>query len=126
MRLADRLRTQAKRLKHEISALYYACRDPRLPWLPKVIAGIAIGYALSPIDLIPDFIPILGYVDDIIILPLLIALAIRLIPPEVMEQARVQAQEQPLTLPKNRLAAVLIVSVWVLLILLVCLYVYYR
>lgn len=116
MTLKSRLQMRARQLKHELTAVYYACRDPRMPRLPKFIAGIALGYALSPIDLIPDFIPILGYLDDLIILPLLIALAIKMIPSEIMDHARETALRNPLKLPHNRLAAALIITLWVLVL----------
>jgi uncharacterized membrane protein YkvA (DUF1232 family) len=79
---------RAKALKTEIHALLIACRDPRTPWLVKAWALFVVAYALSPIDLIPDFIPVLGYLDDLILLPLGIALAIKFIPAEVMDEAR--------------------------------------
>jgi uncharacterized membrane protein YkvA (DUF1232 family) len=81
-------KARAKALKTEIDALMIAYRDPRTPWTARVWALLVVAYALSPIDLIPDFIPVLGYLDDLILLPLGIALAVKLIPPEVMDQAR--------------------------------------
>lgn len=81
-------KARAKALKVEIHALMIAYRDPRTPWAAKACALLVVAYALSPIDLIPDFIPVLGYLDDLILLPFGIALAIRLIPPEVMDEAR--------------------------------------
>jgi uncharacterized membrane protein YkvA (DUF1232 family) len=85
------LRTRARALKKETAALYMALRDPRTPWLARAVALLTLAYALSPIDLIPDFVPVLGYLDDLVIVPAGIALAIRLIPPEVMAEARVTA-----------------------------------
>jgi len=85
--LASALQT-LKALKTETHALVIAYRDPRTPWPAKVMALLVAGYAISPIDLIPDFIPVLGYLDDLLLLPLGIALAIKLIPPEVMDEAR--------------------------------------
>lgn len=84
---------RAKALKAEIHALLIAYRDPRTPWLAKAWVICVVAYALSPIDLIPDFIPILGYVDDLLLLPLGIALAIKLIPAEVMDDARRAASQ---------------------------------
>lgn len=89
--MLDRLKTRARALKAETAALYFAFRDPRTPWLARGVALLTLAYALSPIDLIPDFVPVLGYLDDLIIVPAGIALTIRLIPPEVMAQARVTA-----------------------------------
>lgn len=86
-------KTRAKALKTEIHALMIAYRDPRTPWIAKAWTVLVVAYALSPIDLIPDFIPILGYLDDLILLPLGIALAVRLIPPEVMDTARKTATQ---------------------------------
>ena len=86
-------KTRAKALKTEIHALVIAYRDPRTPWTAKAWALVVLAYALSPIDLIPDFIPVLGYLDDLILLPLGIALAVRLIPPEVMDEARQTATQ---------------------------------
>jgi uncharacterized membrane protein YkvA (DUF1232 family) len=111
--MRDSLRTRAKGLKRQLSALYYACRDPRARTLPKIIIGVCIAYALSPIDLIPDFIPVLGYLDDLIIIPALIGLAIRLIPKEVFEAAKARADAEPITLRKNWAFAVVFVALWI-------------
>ncbi|HEY9214199.1 MAG TPA: YkvA family protein [Ancylobacter sp.] len=108
----DRLRSWAKALKREILALWIASRNPRTPWYAKLAAGLVAAYALSPIDLIPDVIPVLGYLDDLIIVPLGIALAVRLIPPEMMadyrQQAAILAQR-----PVSPRAAVVIALIWV-------------
>lgn len=108
------LRRRARALKAETLALYLAARHPRTPWHAKLwVAGI-VAYALSPIDLIPDFVPVLGYLDDLILLPLGLALAMRMIPPDVLAECRAQARE---TLadgkPVSRGAAAVIVAVWV-------------
>ena len=102
----------ARTLKRDVHAVYLAARDPRTPWYVKALAFAVAAYALSPIDLIPDFIPVLGYVDDLVIVPLGIALVIRLIPSDVMEKHRALAalaQEQPV----SRAVAFVIVLVWV-------------
>lgn len=83
----------ARRLKIETYALYLAYRDPRVPWYARIFAAGVVGYAFSPIDLIPDFIPVLGYVDDVILVPLGITLALRMIPPDVLQECRERAQE---------------------------------
>lgn len=111
-----RLRTYARRLKAEIDALYLACRHPGVPWYAKAVAVCVVAYAFSPIDLIPDFVPILGYLDDLILVPAGIALAIRLIPPEIMAACRQTAQErQRQNKPTNWIAAVVIVALWLVL-----------
>ena len=89
--MLDRIKHQARRLKRETFALYIAYRDPRVPWFAKVFAAFVVAHTFSPIDLIPDFIPVLGYLDDLIITPLGIFLALKMIPAEVMAEARQQA-----------------------------------
>ena len=91
--LWKRLKDSSRELKNQIYALYYASRDERTPWYAKALAVLVVAYALSPIDLIPDFIPVLGYLDDLIIVPGGIALALRLIPREVMVEAREKARQ---------------------------------
>ena len=106
---------KAKELKRETYALYYACQDSRVPWYVKLLATCTIAYALSPIDLIPDFIPVLGLLDDLIILPLVIMLLIKLIPPEIMDDCRRQA-EATVASDKNQLqswnASLVIIVIW--------------
>jgi uncharacterized membrane protein YkvA (DUF1232 family) len=102
----------AEVVRRDVVALWIAARDPRVPRGAKLMAGIAAGYALSPIDLIPDFIPVLGYVDDLILVPIGVWIAVRLVPAELMGQFRVQADalsEQP----SSRAAAVGIILFWV-------------
>jgi uncharacterized membrane protein YkvA (DUF1232 family) len=84
----DTLREKSDRLRAEIRALVMAYRDPRTPWYARVCAALVLAYALSPIDLIPDFIPVLGYLDDLVLIPLGITLTLRLMPPQVMQDAR--------------------------------------
>jgi uncharacterized membrane protein YkvA (DUF1232 family) len=109
--MAGKLKEWARTITRDAHALYLAARDPRTPWYAKVLAiGIA-GYALSPVDLIPDFIPVLGYVDDLLLVPLGIVIAIRLIPDDVLAEHRAtasRAAERPL----GRTAAVVIVCIW--------------
>jgi uncharacterized membrane protein YkvA (DUF1232 family) len=113
----SRTRRWAARLKTETSAVYLACRDPRTPWYAKALAILVVGYALSPIDLIPDFIPVLGYLDDMVIVPAGLALAIKLIPSEVLDDSRARAVEAGAgEAPVNRAAAVIVVTIWVLLL----------
>lgn len=110
--LLTRLKNQARALKREIVALRLATRDPRTPLAAKLIALAVIAYALSPIDLVPDFVPVLGQVDDLILVPLGLWLAIRLIPREVIEEARARALE-PARLPRSIGAAIIIVTLWI-------------
>lgn len=91
--LFERLKEKAHALKREVYAIYLAARDPRTPWYAKALIWFVVVHTFSPIDLIPDFIPILGYLDDLIIIPAGIALAVRLIPPEVLTQARETAKQ---------------------------------
>ena len=109
-------KTQARRLRNELQALYLAARDPRTPWYAKVLAVFIIGYALSPIDLIPDFVPVLGYLDDLVIVPAGITLLIRLVPAGVLQECREKAQSQPMSMRRNWIAGIIIVLFWLLLI----------
>jgi len=108
----DQLRLLAQRLKNETVTLYLAARDPRTPWYAKALIACVVTYALSPIDLIPDFIPVLGYLDDLLLLPMGIYLALKLIPAEVLIDARRRAAEAPAKLPKRWSAALLIIILW--------------
>lgn len=111
--MLDRLRFWARVVKRDVFALYLALRDPRVPWTAKVLAVLVVAYALSPIDLIPDFIPLLGYLDDAILLPLGILLVVWMIPQPVMEALRRQATARlDERLPRNRAAGVVIVAIW--------------
>jgi uncharacterized membrane protein YkvA (DUF1232 family) len=107
---------RVRQLKAETYALYLAYRDPRMPWYARLLAAVVVGYAFSPIDLIPDFVPILGYVDDLILVPLGIWLILRLVPPEVMAEARERAARAMVQgKPVNRAAAAGVVLIWLLL-----------
>ena len=103
-------------LQKELTALYYAYQHPELKPLPKLIILCALGYALSPIDLIPDFIPVIGYLDDLIIIPALVGLSIKLIPEEILIQSREQAINHPIKLKKNWFFAAVFISIWVVLL----------
>lgn len=116
MRVLQVWKGWARALKREIHALYLACRDPRTPWYAKLVAGLVAAYALSPIDLIPDPIPIVGYLDDLILLPLGIILARKLIPPDVLEDCRRRAGSESAFGKPNWLAATTIVAFWLLTI----------
>lgn len=120
MTLLSAMKERARRLKTQTHALYLAARDPRTPWLPKLLAAGVVAYALSPIDLIPDFIPVLGYVDDLLLLPLGIWIAIKFVPEPVLADARREAEAAAdERLPLSRGAAVAIVTLWVLLVAIV-------
>jgi uncharacterized membrane protein YkvA (DUF1232 family) len=110
----SRLRDCARMLKRDVLAVFLAARDPRTPRMAKLLAMAVAAYALSPIDLIPDFVPILGYLDDLVIVPLGLWLVIRMLPPEVLATARSRAQAL-VDRPRSHIAAVLIVVVWILL-----------
>ncbi len=107
----------ARRLKSETHALYLAYRDPRVPWYAKLFAALVVGYAFSPIDLIPDSIPVLGYLDDLILVPLGVALAVRMIPEDVLSESRQKAREMAERGERivSRAAAAVIVVLWLAL-----------
>ena len=112
----ESLEAWAGRLKTELRALYLAYGDPRVPTHARVLAIVVVAYAFSPIDLIPDPIPVLGYLDDLILIPLGIALTIRMIPPNVLAECRAKARNtEALAGPKGTAAAVAVVAVWLLL-----------
>ena len=120
MRWLEALKSRAAALGLETHALWFAYRDPRTPWYAKVMAAVVVAYAVSPIDLIPDFIPVLGYLDDLILLPIGIALAVRMIPRDVFEDCRRKAREaRDAKGPSGRIAAVVIAAVWIALLALI-------
>lgn len=111
--LLEALKTRARRLKAETLALYLAARHPQTPWFAKAVAAAVAAYALSPIDLIPDFIPVLGYLDDLVLVPAGIALAVRLVPAGVLAECRAKAVEAVAAdRPVSKAAAVIVVSIW--------------
>ncbi len=103
---------KAASLKTEVYALYLAYRDPRTPWYAKIIMAAVIGYFLCPIDLIPDFIPVLGYLDDLVIVPGGILLATRMIPHGVMQECRERARTERISSRAKWVIAVIIVAIW--------------
>jgi uncharacterized membrane protein YkvA (DUF1232 family) len=110
-------RERAQQLRADTYALYSAARDPRVPWYAKAVAGAVAAYAVSPIDLIPDFIPVLGLLDDLVIVPLGIVLVARLIPRELMDEHRRVARERfAADRPKSWVAATVVLVIWVLLL----------
>jgi len=114
MSMKERLKSWARALKRDVHALYLAGRDPSVPWFAKVLAVIVAAYALSPIDLVPDFIPVLGYLDDLLLVPLGIWLVVRMIPPQVMARLREQAARAG-EKPVSRAAAIGVVLIWIAL-----------
>jgi len=116
--MIDRAKRWARLVERDVHALYRAGRDPRVPWYAKALALCVAGYALSPIDLIPDFVPVLGHLDDVILVPLGILLVVKLIPPEIMAEHRAfaaAAQDRPVSRP----AAIAIALIWLASIVLV-------
>lgn len=110
-----RLASEARRLKTDILALYFAARHPATPWTARLLVAFIVGYALSPIDLIPDFIPVLGYLDELILLPLLLGLALHMIPPPVLEECRLRARDwEDRPRPSSRIAGFMIFMIWLL------------
>ena len=110
-RWIEALKSWARRLKRDVLALWFAARDARTPLLAKLTAGLVAAYALSPIDLIPDVIPVLGYLDDLLLVPLGVVLAIRMIPPPLMAEFRLRATERS-ERPRSYVAAAAIVLCW--------------
>ncbi|MHB0888348.1 YkvA family protein [Acidithiobacillus sp.] len=114
--MLEKLKQRTRHLKAETFALYLAARDPRTPWYAKLLVAGIVAYAFSPIDLIPDFVPVLGYLDDLILIPLGIALAIKLVPHSVLSECRARAQETIKNgKPVSRVAGAVIIAIWLLL-----------
>src|SRR5512135_684747 len=120
----DFWKQKARALKRQVITLYYAYRDPRTPWYARAFAALVVAYAFSPIDLIPDFVPVLGYLDDLVLVPLGVWLALRLVPAQVMADCRARA-EAGLGEGKSqfKFMAVVIVALWVLALALVVLWI---
>ncbi|MDQ3811872.1 MAG: DUF1232 domain-containing protein [Chloroflexota bacterium] len=110
--MLQRLKRWARWVRADTYALYLACRDPRTPWYARLLAAAVVAYAFSPLDLIPDFIPVLGYVDDLILVPLGIALVLKLVPPPVLAECRERARAAA-ERPTSWLVAAVIVAIWV-------------
>jgi uncharacterized membrane protein YkvA (DUF1232 family) len=111
--MLQQLKTRARLLKQEALAIYIAARDPRTPWYARVLVFFVVAHTFSPIDLIPDFIPILGYLDDLIITPGGLWLAVRLIPPDVLAEARVTAAARGVESSVGKVGAVIIILLWI-------------
>lgn len=108
-----RLRDWARAIKRDVLALWLAARDPRVPWFAKAVAALVAAYALSPLDLIPDMIPVLGLLDDAILVPLGVLLAVRLVPPAVMADLRAEAARRAAR-PTSRAGAAMVMAIWLL------------
>ena len=119
-RFFETWKQRARELQIQIYAIYLAYRDPRVPLYARIFAAGVVGYAFSPIDLIPDPIPILGYLDDLVIVPLGIALALKMIPPDVLAECQEKSRQvMKQGKPVNKIAAVIIVAIWILLAVLI-------
>lgn len=114
MALLETLKTRARALKRETYVLYLAARDPRTPWYAKAVAAAVVAYAFSPFDLIPDFIPVVGYLDDLILVPIGIAVALKVVPASVIADCRARAQLAE-GRPVSRLGAAFIAAIWLIL-----------
>jgi uncharacterized membrane protein YkvA (DUF1232 family) len=115
--LLERLRNRSREFKTQIDAIYFAFQDPRTPWFAKLLAILVVAYAVSPIDLIPDFLPVIGYLDDLVIVPAGIALAVRLIPSVVMDDARQRAAQSKVSNTRfGWVGTFMIVAIWILII----------
>lgn len=112
----EKIKAWARNLKRQLVVLYFACKDDRVPWYAKAFTACVVAYAFSPIDLIPDFIPLLGYLDDIIIVPLGVMFALKMIPKDVIADCKIKAEEiLKKGKPKNWIAGALIVLFWVII-----------
>jgi uncharacterized membrane protein YkvA (DUF1232 family) len=107
------LKSRACALKSDTFALYFVARDPRTPWYARAVAGAVVAYALSPFDLIPDFIPVIGYLDDLIVVPLGIVLVLKLVPPEVLHDCRARADAASVR-PVSKVGAAFMIAIWLI------------
>lgn len=110
-----RAKRWAKKIRRDTYAVGLVARDPRVPWYTKALAIAVAGYAFSPLDLIPDFIPVIGFVDDVILVPLGIVLVIKLVPPEILAEHRAHA-DRAMALPKNRIGAIVVLCIWIVVV----------
>jgi uncharacterized membrane protein YkvA (DUF1232 family) len=120
MEVLERWKEGAQELRKDIYTLYYVYKDPRVPWYAKVLAASVVAYAASPIDLIPDFIPVFGYLDDLIIVPLGIIVALKAVPKQVLEECRAKAEAANAAGKlRNWYTAFIIIAIWVLVAILI-------
>lgn len=112
--MLQKLKSKVKKLKEQSLVLYYSYKNPKLPLWKKIFVGMVIGYLFSPIDLIPDFIPIIGYLDDLIIVPLGISISLKLIPKDILDESRRKVQENDIkNLPIGKKTAIFIILLWI-------------
>jgi uncharacterized membrane protein YkvA (DUF1232 family) len=109
-------RRRAQEVRRDVTGLYFACRDPRVPWYAKAFVALLVAYALSPIDLIPDFIPVLGYLDELVLLPLGVLLAVKMIPTAVLAEHRERAQRASAR-PTSLVGAAMVIALWLIVAL---------
>ncbi|MEJ2665366.1 MAG: YkvA family protein [Spirochaetia bacterium] len=121
--ILDKIKRRASNVKNDVYALYLAYKHPNTPWYAKLCCIIIVGYAFSPIDLIPDFIPVLGYLDDIILIPLGIMLAVKLVPKKVLAECRARAKKEKNITRKNWVAGSIIIAVWITVLFLCILWI---
>jgi uncharacterized membrane protein YkvA (DUF1232 family) len=125
MSFLGRLKRRSRLLKCDVYAIYLACKDPRTPWYAKACALCVVSYAFSPIDLIPDMIPVLGYLDDLLLVPLGIALTLRMIPPVVLDECREHAKrEREKRKPRSWIGAGIVITIWIVSLALALMYLY--
>jgi uncharacterized membrane protein YkvA (DUF1232 family) len=124
--MLNQLKTLAKQLKQQLTTVYYISKHPNLPFYIKILAVCTLFYALNPIDLIPDFIPVLGLLDDIIIVPLVIWLILKITPKAIVDQSRELANTNPLKLPKNIITGIIFVTFWLVLLFIIIFKVFYK
>lgn len=118
--LLEKLKEKARWMKQQAFVLFLAYKDPRTPWTAKIFAAVVVAYAFSPIDLIPDFIPVLGYLDDLLLVPLGVALALKMIPEGVLVDARAGVDTAfPNGKPKSWVAGAIFIAIWVVIVALV-------
>lgn len=116
MEKINKLKQKAKQLKTEAYSLYLAYKDPRVPWYGKLFIALVVAHTFSPVDLIPDFVPVLGYLDDLIIIPLGIALAVRMVPKEVLDECRLKTKDtMNQKKPKSWLGPAIVIGIWLLI-----------
>ena len=123
--MLESFKNRVRQLKRETHALYLAARHPQTPWYAKLFVAGVVAYALSPIDLIPDFIPVLGFLDDLILIPLGVVVAVKLIPPDVLAECRARAEDVDASgTPASRVVAAVIIGIWVVLAALCAIWAY--
>ena len=122
--MIQKLKAWARQIKDDLVVLYYALRDPAAPWGARIVGGLTVAYALSPIDLIPDFIPVLGMLDDIVLVPVGLWLAWRLLPVDLVARYQAQRAELVAQLPQSKMAAVVVVVLWLVALGLIARYFY--